>query len=277
MTDAKSQLIEELTCQWRQQHRQGPHRKDVILVVKDQPGYVAKCLESLFENTHDFDLYIWDNGSAEETRAVLRRYFGRPETRTIHWSAGNEGFIVPNNVFADMGKSPTMILLNSDTEVQKGWDDALLGWLADHPNCGAVGYEGGLLGREGVGVGVRHGAEIDYVAAWCMAVPRTVYEAHGLFDQENLRFAYGEDSDFGLRLRSAGLDLYALNAHLVVHHGNVTTHAVRHEMDLKPSFKANHEHIRRRWADYLATRRVLLKYPDLERVADDKVADCPLL
>jgi len=265
--DAKQQLIEELTCQWRQQARPGPHRKDILLVVKDQAPLVRKCLEALFAHTRDFNLFVWDNGSGEETHKVYREMFGRmPEGAGLisHFSHDNQGFLHPNNALAAMGDSPWVILLNSDTEVQAGWDDIMLGWLEDHPNCGAVGYEGGLFGSDGVGVGVRHGDEIDYVAAWCMAVRRRTIDEFGLFDGRNLKFAYGEDSDFCLRLREAGRDMYALHAHLVVHHGNATTKAVRQEMDLKPSFRANHDYIRRRWADYIATKRVLLRYPELE-------------
>lgn len=275
--EPKQLLIEELTCQWRQQHRPGPHRKDILLVVKDQAPLLRKCLESLFANTRDFQLLIWDNGSGEETLAVYREMLGRiPDHSgyTIHYSPDNQGFLHPNNALSVMGVSPWVILLNSDTEVQPGWDDMLIGWLEDHPNCGAVGYEGGLIGAEGIGVGVRHGTEIDYIAAWCMAVRRETIERHGLFDGKNLQFAYAEDADFCLRLREAGLDLYACYALLVLHHGNATTRSVRRELDLKPHFRANHSYIRRRWADYIANRRVLLGCPEQDvRDVEERVIE----
>lgn len=275
-----SVLEKELICQHVCETTGEKRKKDILVVVRNQLDYVRKCLESVRDNTRDYNLHVWNNASDEETTAWLTA-FGDSLPPDVGWCIAhvpeNMGFIGPNNEMAACCKSDWIILLNSDTEVREGWDTALIGWLEENPKYGIVGYEGGLVASNGVGVGVGHGDEIDYVAGWCLCMSRDLYKAIGLFDEKNLKFAYGEDLDLGLRAREAGLRSYALHLFYVKHHGNRTTNAVRHEMDLKPTFKANHEYIRTRWADFMKSGRTLLRHPQLEQEARKLLGECPML
>lgn len=257
----KEMMIEELLAQAAYK----PVHKDIIVVVKDQLDYVKKCIDSIFLTTRDFTLYVWDNGSGEETAEYLRSL--EDEQVVLVRSDENDGFIIPNNRLAAVGGSQYIVLLNSDTEVRGGWDEALIGWLQQNPATGVVGYEGGLMNAQGMGVGTHRGAEVDYVTGWCLALSRETYDRLGLFDENNLEFAYCEDADLCLRAKEAGLGVYAINLDLVVHHANITARAVARERNLKPEFIANHEHVRNRWERYLAESRVLLRYPDVEKAA----------
>lgn len=267
MPTLKEAMIEELLAQAAYSHVM----KDIIIIVKDQFEYVKKCLESVFACTTNFNLYVWDNGSGPETANYLRSLEG--DGIVVVRSEENEGFILPNNRLAALGESPYLILLNSDTEVKTGWDEALIGWLQRNPATGIVGFEGGLLNAEGMGVNVNHGAEIDYVAGWCLAMSRDTYGILGLFDEQNLKFAYCEDTDLGLRAMEAGLGVYALNLELVLHHANITSRAVSRERNMKPEFLQNHEYIRNRWEMYLSQQRVLLRYPDAEQAAKTSLTE----
>jgi GT2 family glycosyltransferase len=236
--------------------------KDIIIIVRDQFEYVKKCVDSVFNCTANFNLYIWDNGSGPEMAEYLRSLEG--DGVMIVRSEENDGFILPNNRLVALGESPYIVLLNSDTEVKTGWDEALIGWLQHNPATGLVGFEGGLMNAEGMGVNVNRGAEIDYVVGWCMALSRDTYSALGLFDEEHLAFAYCEDTDLGLRVKEAGLGVYALNLELVLHHANITSRVVSRERNMRPAFIDNHRYIRERWERYLSEERILLRYPEVD-------------
>lgn len=265
MIDQKQLVIEELIAQYKCDPETP---KDIIIIVKDQLEYIKKCLDSVFENTKNFNLYIWDNASKPETQDFLSKI---PNTYLIR-NEENLGFIIPNNRLVEKGNSPYVILLNSDTEVKKGWDTALIGYLQEK-NIALVGYQGGLMNFEGLGINPHNGPEIDYVMGWCMAFPRFIYEKYGLFDEKNLQFAYGEDSDFSLRLKEANCEIYALNVFFVLHHANITTREVRKERSLKKEFLANHYYLKKRWKDYLENKRVLLKYPEVEKLIVEKAIE----
>lgn len=273
-------LQNELICQHIAETTEGSRKKDILVVVRNQLDYVKKCLEAVRENTSDYNLHVWNNASDEETTAWLDE-FGNTLPVEAGWCIDhvpeNQGFITPNNEMAACCKSDYIVLLNSDTEVRKGWDTAMIGWLEQNPKYGVVGYEGGLVAHNGVGVGVGHGNDVDYIAGWCLCISRNLYKSLGLFDENNLKFAYGEDLDFCLRAREAGLRSYALHLKYVLHHGNRTTNTVRHEMDLKSSFNANHKYIRERWKGFLESKRTLLRFPQLEKEAREKLGECPMI
>lgn len=257
----KDHLIEELTCQ----ETGSAATKDILVVVRDQPALTRACLESVVANTTDYHLYVWDNGSGPETKAVLDEFAQLPNfTRLTH--PLNVGFIIPNNRMARLGGGEYLILLNNDCEVHSGWAEALTGWLQYHPECEAVSYQGGLLSEHGIGIGTNTGEEVDYLAGWCLCLRRSWWSRHGLFDEGNLRFAYGEDTDLCLRMREKGKSLYALNLEYVKHHAHQTTAAVKAERDMKADFAANHRYVQSRHADYLRTSRVLLRHPEVERL-----------
>lgn len=228
-------------------------KKDILVVVKDQLLYVKNCIESIYKNTEDFELYVWDNGSEKETASYLRS-IDKPNFHLTRVEE-NAGFIVPNNRLMEQGKSPYVILLNSDTIVYSMWDQALIGWI-QHQGDSVVGYMGSKLDQDGKGGQVFYGSEADYICGWCMCMPRSTCEKHGLFDEVNLQFAYGEDSDFCFRVQEAGGSVYSLHADLVVHFENKTSNQLRSEgHDFSEPFEANHDYIRSRWVRFLGTQQ----------------------
>jgi len=70
----------------------GSGSKDVLVVVRDQFEHVKNCLESVFRNTEDFTLHLWDNASGNETRRYLEEVAARSNVK-LYRSENNEGFI----------------------------------------------------------------------------------------------------------------------------------------------------------------------------------------
>lgn len=243
-------LIRELHCQ-----NNAPHAtKDILIVVRNQHEFVRQCLESVSESTEDYRLFIWDNASDILTQKLIKHYDPHVYAR----SEQNIGFIRPNNHLAALSSSPYIILLNSDVTVKAGWADAMTGFLAENPGHAAVGYEGGVLNNQAYGTRSAWGDKVDYVVGWCMCVPSAVYRQIGLFDS-NLKFAYGEDADFGLRATSMGYKLYALHLNYATHVGGVTIKKIKEEKDVVNTFNYNHAYLRKKWWQYLEQHRVALK------------------
>jgi len=234
----KDKIYEELAYT-----QENSDQKDILIVVKDQLDYVKNCVQSIKENTENYNLYFWDNASNQETKEYLRKQNGK-----IISSKNNFGFIKPNNILASMGISPYIILLNSDTVVMKGWDNPLINYLKK--GYWQVGYAGGTLDKNFMGGKTVFGDKADYIPGWCFAITRELYKKHGLFD-ERLNFAYGEDSDFSLRLKSYGGTIYALHLGFVKHFGNQTIKEVSKTQDVMTSFQNNHEYLRTKWSSFL--------------------------
>lgn len=230
----------------------GCGRKDILVVVKDQYEHVRNCIDSVFKNTSDFNLCIWDNGSESPTREYLSEIAGRPNVR-LWRSETNDGFIVPNNRMFEESSSEWVILLNSDTEVLPRWDEVMVGVLRNNPEIRQVGFRGGILGSSCELEGVGSGKDVDYIFGYCFCASRDTIKKTGLFDEINLCFAYCEDSDLSLRIRESGGEIYACHSNeMVRHYGGITTRSViRNDSRLLDCAKSNLERLRERWSPFI--------------------------
>lgn len=227
--------------------------KDILIVVHDQLEYVKQCIESIDAWTVNHNLYIWDNESGRETREYLESLKSSHGARLIR-SDANKGFIKPNNELAKLGQSDYIICLNSDTEVWAGWTAALCGKLEEEPEVAQTGCLGGLLEADGTGSYTNFGCDVDYIMGWCFCMRREDYKKYGLFN-EDLTFAYFEDADLSLRLKSFGHKVYAFHMPIVHHYGNKTLSSV--DIDLMETIRSNHAIFREMWQGYLGSDRVM--------------------
>jgi GT2 family glycosyltransferase/endogenous inhibitor of DNA gyrase (YacG/DUF329 family) len=252
------QQLEQMKIELQIAERTSPPSTDILIVVKDQLQYLKECIASIEETTVNFTLYIWNNGSNSETCQYLEGL--KQKDYPVHVVHHNEniGFIVPNNRLAKMGTSEYIILLNSDCKVYELWQKLLVGFLQEYSDVAEVGFWGGHVGVDGRGFGGTNGYNVDYIPGWCFCISRETYNKFGLFDEEHLNFAYCEDLDFSLRLKSAGKKIYALYSPSVHHHQNVTIKDVWKEgkIDVHASFVHNHAWIAEHWKDYLDCQRV---------------------
>lgn len=225
--------------------------KDILIVVHNQYDYIKNCIDSIFENTKNFNIHIWDNNSEEKTKKYLRKVSNKHKNIKLYTSKENIGFVVPNNLMVKKVKSPYVILLNSDTEVRKYWDELLIGFLEKHHDVAATGFQGGILNSDGLGVNIGYGYEIDYICGWCLCFSKKTYENYGLFD-ENIKFAYCEDSDFSIKLRDNNKKIYAcFSKDLVFHYGNITSNLVMKKNDFSDIIKKNLIYLKSKWSKYI--------------------------
>jgi GT2 family glycosyltransferase len=224
--------------------------KDICIVVHNQLDYLEVCIESIRLNTQNYKIYVWDNGSKED----VKDWLSNQSDLIVTTSETNEGFIKPNNALVRQGNSPYIILLNSDTIVREGWDKALIAYCQEE-KVAQTGYGGGFIGPHGHAEDFGFGSDVDYILGWCSCIPREIYDRYGLFDEQNLSFAYCEDADFSLRLLESGESIHALHLGLVNHFGNVTIKQVANERECSHEIMGNQAYLKTRWGDFVLNRR----------------------
>ena len=205
--------------------------------------FLEECLDSLKEQSfRDFEIILVDNGSSDGSADWLEGRYG-------HWvkvlrSKKNLGFAGGCNAGIHLARGKYIVLLNNDTVVEPGWIEELIKPIEADSTVGmcaskVLSYDrpevleatGELLFRDGLNRARGH-LEVDrgqydsdveiFFPPGCGALYRkTLLDEVGLFDEDF--FAYGEDTDIGLRGRLAGWTcIYAPRA-VVYHKGSGST------------------------------------------------------
>lgn len=224
-------------------------KKDIIIVVHNQFDYIKNCIDSIYKNTKNFNLFIWNNGSGEETTNYLKNI--SKDNLKLYESKENLGFIIPNNIMIKDCDSDYIILLNSDTFVLENWDNILIGYLQNNKDVAVTGFQGGILNSSGVGISSGFGYDVDYICGFCMCFSKEIYKEFGLFDEENIKFAYCEDSDFCLRIKEKNRKIYACRANSIHHFGSRTSMEVIEKYNFAPIVENNLQYLQKRWSKYL--------------------------
>ena len=106
-------------------------RVSVVIPNWNGSRWLERCLLALREQYfRDFAIWIVDNHSSDDSRAVVERCC--PEARWIELPR-NRGFAAAVNAGIRASRSELVALLNNDTEVAPGWLEALVAALDRHP------------------------------------------------------------------------------------------------------------------------------------------------
>jgi hypothetical protein len=208
---------------------------------------LLRCLGSLEANvTVPLETVVVDNASADGSVDAVRARFPRTE---VIANPDNVGFARATNQGLRRARTPLVLILNSDAEVQPGAVEAMAAVLSRRPEVAIVGPK--TLGTDGgpqvsfgprlsilnewsqrrLVRGVRAGSalalrraaalaskphEPAWVSGSCMLARRDVLEKVGDFDESF--FLYEEDVDLCLRVRQAGFKVAFVPEAVVVHH-----------------------------------------------------------
>ena len=212
----------------------------VVLISWNSERYVADCLNALVTACEGLEReLIWvDNGSTDQTRAILEPYLSREHILLIPLTQ-NLGIARARNLGIQRSTGKMVLLLDVDTRITREALRAMIDYLAYHPDCGMCGCK--LYDEQGdVQMSCRRYPSLRYKifnvlerftdAAWvrelnrsqfyaermagdtpfaveyiigaCQLIRRELFERIGLLDG---RIFYGpEDADFCLRANKAG-------------------------------------------------------------------------
>ena len=107
----------------------------VIILNWNGVKHLRTYLPSVVANTPEADIIVADNGSTDESLAMLAKEF--PTVMTIVLDK-NYGFAEGYNRAIEKVDSEYVVLLNSDVEVTEGWLTPLLDYMDTHADVAAV-------------------------------------------------------------------------------------------------------------------------------------------
>jgi GT2 family glycosyltransferase len=213
-------------------------RVSVIIPNWNGARFLPACLESLRRQTfRDFVAYVVDNGSVDESLALLARDF--PEVVVVAIPE-NRGFSAAVNAGVAASQGQYVAALNNDTECDARWLEELVRAMELHPETGffaskvlsfddrqVIDSFGDGYTRAGLAFKIgsleRDDGRFDQmleVFSACAAASiyrRAMLDDIGGFDEDF--FCYMEDVDLGLRARLAGYRCLAVPGAKVFHIG----------------------------------------------------------
>lgn len=229
-----------------------PRMLSVVIVNWNTQTLLAECIVAVEQEAPPipYDIWVVDNGSTDDSVAMLRRDF--PHVHLIE-SKVNLGFAGANNLAMQRSTGRYLLLINTDAIVRPDSISALLQVAECASHAGIVGAH--LLNPDGtfqasytnfptlwqeflilstLGRRLRgdrypsHGAEedkgpqrVDYVEGACLLVRRAALEQVGGLDEGY--FMYAEEVDWCKRMRAAGWEVWYTPAAQVVHIGGASS------------------------------------------------------
>lgn len=214
-------------------------RLAIIIVNWNQRALTSACIDSLKgELSKGDEIILVDNGSEESERPSKLKQ----SQLQILQSDSNLGFTGGNNLGLKLAIEQGfkwVMLLNNDTEVEKGCIEYLVKEVQRGDRVGAVQPVinwmhdkdapwslGGTYNRfTGLTATLRKGVPNDRVSrAWltgcAVMIPVSVLKHVGLLDERY--FAYFEDVDLSFRIREAGYQLFLAPSFKVYHHAGAS-------------------------------------------------------
>lgn len=210
-------------------------RSTVVIPNYNGIYYTEKCLQ--FLKDEPAHIIVVDNGSTDASRQVIQEKFPWVELICLD---RNHGFCKAVNIGIEASKTPYVILLNNDTEVQRGFVRALELPMEQHPQVFSGSAQMRNLQRPGLiddagdyycalGWAFARGKDKplqDYqrrrrIFAACGGAAiyrRKVFNEIGLLDENH--FAYLEDIDLGYRARIQGYENLYIPEAIVYHAGS---------------------------------------------------------
>ncbi len=204
-----------------------------------------RCVASVLATREGATLILTSNGNL-----AVSEYFERiameNENVLLIFNTANLGFIEPNNHAFSLCETPFFVMLNDDAVPPPDWLEKLKTALADE-NTVIAGPNAFRLDENFVGG--KRGIPHDYIEGSCMMVKVDAIRPHGLFS-DYLSFAYCEDADLCLRMRSLGYEIKQADFGLY-HRPGTTSRTVRH---LHEAMRKNFEVCKEKWGHYLKHR-----------------------
>ena len=219
---------------------------DIIIPVWNEPELTRKCVESIEKNTHiACRIILIDNASGNETASYLKGLSEKNKDSVILIrNEENAGFPKAVNQGITLSSAPYLCVLNSDTEVYKGWLSEMIGIAEANPDIGVLNPASNNLGfREPIEGFSGKWIEMSSCVGFCMLIKREVIKKIGTFDEI---FSPGnfEDTDFSRRAVKAGYKCIMAKGAYVYHVQNT---GFKKRKDWDEKFKRNLDIFNQKW------------------------------
>lgn len=218
-------------------------RLSIVIVNWNTRQLLRDCLEALQADpaSSQWEVLVVDNASADGSAAMVRSVF--PQVQLLA-SPENLGFSRANNLALEKARGEYLLLLNSDTRVEKGALEALVGFMEGQPRIGAAGpmllnADGSLQLSCGIAPSLRteivhklllhrlfpffklagwdhrSARAVGWVSGACLLIRRQALEEAGALDPAI--YMCCEDLEWCMRLRKRGWQIFYYPFSRVVH------------------------------------------------------------
>ncbi|HEV3070383.1 MAG TPA: glycosyltransferase [Solirubrobacteraceae bacterium] len=259
----------------------------LIIPLYSHADLTHACLRSIREHTAhaSYEVILVDDAADEDTKRLLECVQGAKIVRNEQ----NLGYLRSVNRGAAAACGRWLVLFNNDTEVTRGWLQAMLACAESAEDVGVVtpkffypdgrlNEAGAIIWRDGTGANYGRGdepsafqyeyrRETDYGSAAALMVKAELWREVDGFDERYLPMYY-EDVDLCFQARERGLRvLYEPEAHVIHHEGATAGNDPdaghkRHQERNRPKFVA-------RWREQLESEH-LRSAPTNVRVAANR-------
>ncbi len=113
----------------------------ILMITHNRPVYTKLSLARLCETaTPSAKITVWDNGSGDEMRRVLKEFEGHPAIEEIVYNRTNEKLTAPTNWFwKNAGDADLLSKVDDDCLMPAKWIEKLEKAHADIPEAGILG------------------------------------------------------------------------------------------------------------------------------------------
>jgi len=237
----------------------------VIIPVYNQYEFTRTCINSIVKSGAKvpYEIIVADDLSTDDTTQIKEEF---PFVKVVR-NETNLGFLKNCNKAAATAEGDYLLLLNNDTQVQKGWLEALFNTLEGDLSIAVCGSKlvypdgtlqeaGGILWEDGSAWNYGRGGdpnasqfnyvkEVDYISGASIMVRRSFWDEVGGFD-ERYAPAYCEDSDLAFEARKRGYKVVYQPKSVVVHFEG-KSHGTDEASGLKAYQVANGKKLFEKW------------------------------
>jgi GT2 family glycosyltransferase len=160
----------------------------VSLVTYNDELFLARCLESVHQQTLPVWVKVFDNASQDQTREIARRF-----EVDLYESPSNKGYSHGHNQNLLGEEFQTALLLNADVILEPDWVEVLIAALGEVEGAGMAGGKLYRMDRKGQQVFRREAPVLDSSGIFVTPSQRhfdrgSEEEDHGQYDHRHLVF-----------------------------------------------------------------------------------------
>lgn len=216
----------------------------IVIPVYNACQFTLDCLESIYsvKNSIDFEVIVVDNGSSDDTPALMAQQRQLRHNFSYFRQEKNLGFSGGVNQGISHSRGKYILILNNDTKVSDYWLDKLVAHAEQNPEIGIISPVTNYVGQ---GPQLDEGAkalQIDQINTYaakirerkleyepqrlvffCVLLRRAMVDLIGLLDEYYIKGNF-EDDDYCLRAILSGYKLAIARDSFVYHHGSITFH-----------------------------------------------------
>lgn len=219
---------------------------DIIIPVWNECELLRRCIASIEKNTSlSYRIILVDNASYPETALYLKGLSESNKNRTILIrNEENLGFPKAVNQGIEFSSAAYLCVLNSDTEVYKGWLEEMIGIAESNVAIGIVNPSSNNLGQsESLKNSSGKWIEMSSCIGFCMLIKREVIQKIGRFDEIYSPGNF-EDTDFSRRAIMTGYRCVMAKGAYVYHVQNT---GFKKRKDWDKNFKRNLGIFNKKW------------------------------